>query len=310
MTWAPNRFLAAALLVLATSGCAGLPMGGDTDGAALRALSASETADAQAARYGLQEAQRQAPGDPRTLLAAARFQEKAGRPLLAREYYQAVLLHRRPVPMPPPVQGERLRSPEALASMALRRLDGNKPDADKVVASLPPASKIETPPPAVHAKPQMAALQLPKLAADPLEDDPVIERFRAFTWWMASGLVTPDEFAARRYPNLGALLSYAEPPPALDLYAGLPDLDEVESRLRQGVGGKARVALLDSLMPANPKTRTAALDRKPKALDDAQARIDALVRTGLVTRAEYEREIAAIERLRRKSSSADRGGRR
>lgn len=306
MTWVPNRWMAAAVLVLATSGCAGLPMGGDPDGAVLRALSAS---DGPAARDALQEAQRQAPGDPRTLLAAACFHEKAGRPLLAREYYQAVLLHRRPVPMPPPVEGERPRSPEALASMALRRLDGGKPAPEKGAAAVPTA-KVEPPPSVVDSKPQPAAPVPAKPAVDPFEDDPVIERFRAFTWWMASGLVTPDEFAARRYPNLGALLSYAEPPPALDLYAGLPDLDEVESRLRQGVGGKARVALLDSLMPANPKTRTAALDRKPKALDDAQARIDALVRTGLVTRAEYEREIAAIERLRRKSSSADRGGRR
>lgn len=281
----PGRIIAVVpILVAVLAGCAGVT--GDSEGAALRALAGAENGDATAERQALFDAQRQDPTDPRTLLAAATYYDRTGRPVLARQYYEAVLAHRRAVAMPE--DGDRRSSPEAVAMKALARLDGTAIADRAAVAAIPiPA----------EARPSAERPAPPPTAAIDWDDDPVVRRFLIFSRLWQLGVVTANEFAERRYPNLGVLLPYAEAPPSIDVFADPPDADELAAALRATRPGKARTRLLDGLLPAKIATRTLPLKRSPAALADAEVRVRALKAAGLVTAAEAEREIQAIARL-------------
>ena len=78
------------------------------------------------------------------------------------------------------------------------------------------------------------------------------------------GLVTPDEFNARRQTNIGALLPLTSPPPAAGLDRPVPTTEQIAGRLR-AIGralemraisvaqhSAERTMILDALMPSAP----------------------------------------------------------
>ena len=133
---------------------------------------------------------------------------------------------------------------------------------------------------------------------DPLEalsKDPAIGRFVTFTRLVGQGYATSAEFAARRYPNLGALLPYAEMPPASAIFLAPPDEADIIAKLKAaGSSAKERARILDGILPAKVAARTLSADHAQAALTAASARIRQLLQVGLVTADEADRETQAI----------------
>ena len=127
-----------------------------------------------------------------------------------------------------------------------------------------------------------------------LEQDPALRRFIMLARLQAKGLITADEFAARRYPNLGALLPYAEPPPAADLFTAPPALETLTQQLPAAKNTAARNRVLDQILPRKGAARTLPAAHHPAALAAARTLIADLLQVGLVTAAEADRERAAI----------------
>lgn len=154
--------------------------------------------------------------------------------------------------------------------------------------------------------PQAAVQMMTQSAPDPIEalaTDPAVNRFLIFTRLVAQGAATSDEFAARRYPNLGALLTYAEPPPSVGIFIQPLDLETIAQKLRAAGSTKERTKILDSLLPAHVTTRTKPAGRSADALAAASNRIQSLLKVGLVTAAEAERETSAIASIGTAQSS-------
>ena len=127
-----------------------------------------------------------------------------------------------------------------------------------------------------------------------LERDPAIHRFIIFTRLVAQGHATSAEFAARRYPNLGALLPYAEPAPAIAVFDPPPTEAEMIRQLQSAKSAKARTVVLNKLLPAKVTAHTLPAARNAAALAAASSLIQTLAEVGLVTPAEAARETAAI----------------
>lgn len=244
-----------------------------------------ESGLAALARSDYPEAERQAvaalrerPDDAYAMLALARTYEQTGRPELARQYYQTIRA------IDPPgsamIGSDRPQPLAAVAQTGLDRLAG--PAVGEPLAERPPAS------PANAAR-----------------------RFAVLRDLVERGLVTPDEFAARRTANLGALLPYSERPPAVGLDWPPPGAEAVAGRLRAlaaGLEGRSltpaehaaeRRTILDALLPAQPPLRrqAAAGSLDAATLAEHLARLQELRSAGLIGAEEQARERAAAERL-------------
>ncbi len=140
-------------------------------------------------------------------------------------------------------------------------------------------------------------------------DEAIAKRFTILRDLQAAGLVTPEEYSARRSNNLGALLPMSQQAPAAFLDSPPPDSTQVEQRLNQlnralQIGAitvqehvNERTAILDALLPAQPRQR-ATPPPAPQGLMDAArqiARIEDLSQMKLVTLDEFKRERDAIE---------------
>ena len=140
-------------------------------------------------------------------------------------------------------------------------------------------------------------------------DEAVAKRFSILRNLQSTGLITPEEYSARRSANLGALLPMSQQAPAAFLNTPPPDGAQVEQRLNQlnrslQIGAitvqehvNERTAILDALLPAQPRQR-AVPPPAPQGLMDAArqiARIEDLQSMKLVTPDEFKRERDAIE---------------
>ncbi|WP_296999811.1 SPOR domain-containing protein [Thalassospira sp. UBA848] len=152
-------------------------------------------------------------------------------------------------------------------------------------------------------------MDIPAGAALSAGDEAIAKRFAILRNLQATGLVTPEEYSARRSANLGALLPMSQPAPSAFLNNPPPEGAQVEQRLNQlnralQIGAitvqehvAERTAILDALLPAQPRQR-ATPPPAPQGLMDAArqiARIEDLQQMKLVTPDEFKRERDAIE---------------
>ena len=143
----------------------------------------------------------------------------------------------------------------------------------------------------------------------PILDDAVnIQRFVIFEQLLESGLITPNEYDARREANLGALLPLTQPAPALTGGRRLPLSSDVIERLRtiarfNQIGalnddayGVERNAILQGLMPLPISLRREIAAVVPEALDPEahQEKIDRLLASKLISTREYNKESAVL----------------
>ena len=144
-----------------------------------------------------------------------------------------------------------------------------------------------------------------------MTDRNIISRFETLGKLRNQGLITPAEYNIRRKRNLGALTKLTAKPPAAGLFRSVPDSEQISRRLK-AIGralelraitirqhGAERKMIIDGLMPANPKiSEQPAL--APKGLMEAAAairRIEMLQERGLISKDEYTKEKAAIEKI-------------
>jgi hypothetical protein len=140
-------------------------------------------------------------------------------------------------------------------------------------------------------------------------DRNIMSRFATIRALRDQGLLTPDEFNARRHANIGALLPLTSAPPAAGLDRAVPSTVQVTDRLQaigQALAMRAisisqhsaeRSMILDALMPsapvviANPTPPPQGL----MAAADMVRRLEMLRDAGFVSSDEYARERAAVE---------------
>ncbi len=176
-----------------------------------------------------------------------------------------------------------------------------------------PQGQVPMRAPAVTPNQQMGQ-QMDQQAAAPqmisASDENVIARFETLKVLRDQGLITPDEYSARRNVNRGAMLKMTAPPPAAGLQRPVPSANQISQRLR-AIGralelraitirqhGAERTMIIDGLMPAKPKTR-GSQGTPPKGLMQAAERVrglEGLRDKGLISQDEYAKERAAIEK--------------
>ena len=137
----------------------------------------------------------------------------------------------------------------------------------------------------------------------------VVSRFKTLIALCDQGLVTAQDFKARRQANIGALLPLTSPPPASGLDRPVPSTQQISGRLRaiaRGLEMRAisvaqhaseRSMILDAMMPSAPIS-VANPGKPPQGLlqaADSVRWLEQLRESGLITSDEYARERAAIE---------------
>ena len=137
----------------------------------------------------------------------------------------------------------------------------------------------------------------------------VISRFKTLIALRDQGLLTTQDYSARRQANIGALLPLSSPPPATGLDRPVPSTQQISGRLRaigRGLEMRAisvaqhaseRAMILDAMMPSAPIS-VANPGRPPQGLlqaADSVRWLEQLREDGLITSDEYTRERSAIE---------------
>ncbi|MFQ5763684.1 MAG: tetratricopeptide repeat protein [Rhodospirillales bacterium] len=287
-----------------------------------------------------QKALKRNPKDVHALLGAGILYHNTGQLTKAREMYEAVLAIRpdeslqfvvwsnistRPASQIASVNLSLLDSggvPGALGGAAAGRQGGAvQPSVAPVTPTAAPPLPQVAPPPAGAAMlgrpPSPAA---PSAAPRPMPSAPaigkfadadanVISRFATIRALRDQGLITQQEYNARRRANIGALLPLTSPPPAAGLDRPVPTTGQITGRLR-AIGralemraisitqhSAERNMILDALMPsapvvvANPATPPQGL----LAAADAVRRLEQLRDTGYISSDEYVKERQAIE---------------
>jgi tetratricopeptide (TPR) repeat protein len=274
------------------------------------------------------------PKDPHALLGAGMLYQQTGQTTKAREMYEAVLALR-------PRESDRLVSlsetPKPISDLAnagLAQIEGRSP-----APAMGGGMGMEMPPGGVGGSPS-ASLMLGRTAAPgpsgppvaqmrPLGpgvadaaqrsspigprfagvDGHVVSRFATLRTLREQGLVTAEEYNARRQANIGALLPLTSPPPSAGLDRPVPGTDQIVGRLK-AIGralemraltvaqhASERAMILDALLPAAPVVvaNPAAPPSEMMAAADAVRRIEYLRDGGLVSGEEYMRERKAVE---------------
>ncbi|MCC7167470.1 MAG: SPOR domain-containing protein [Rhodospirillales bacterium] len=332
------RWLVAAALVGMTGGCAMLwdpeaptpvspsalldPSGG-VDQAEI-ALAALAKGDYSRAEVSVNQALRRNPREPYALLAGALLFQNTDRPQKARQLYEDLVALR--PNLVTTLGGNQRLIPRSLGEVAEQNLTALAPPARQPPSlrgnqPMPQAAPTQ-PAPMTPLTPQSAlAAGLPlgmgesglsgPLVLNSAADNNAAQRFLILRRLAEEGLITEDEYRARRSANLGALLPLsATPPPATGLDRAVPAPEQIVERLRalaRAYEGRTisaaeqaaeRTIILESLLPAQPRNRAMAM-QPPKSLLEAAAaagRIERLRGFNLITADEQMRERDALEK--------------
>ena len=336
------RILAAALLVAGLGGCGGFEEGSvfarsfwsdnvfqgrsiDTE----LGLAAMAKGDYSLAEGYFAKALKRNPRDVRALLGLGIIYQKTGQTTKAREMYEAIIAIR-------PDRSERMvvwsnfeaRPVSEIASVNLalmasggvtRGMEHGAAGTDTPFTRAASQGRAAAPA-GVPTSPAMfgrMARGAPSpgstSAAVPMFSDAesnIDSRFNTLVTLRDQGLITQEEFDARRQANIGALLPLTAPPPAAGLDRPVPSGEQISGRLRAigralelraltiGQHTAERSMILDALMPAAPVV-VANPGVPPQGLmeaADAVRRLEQLNAAGLITTDEYARERSAIER--------------
>lgn len=272
------------------------------------------------------------PKNVHALLGAGILYQNTGQNVKARQMYEAILAIRPPEAMQFVVLQDITTQPiSQLASINLSLLDsggvlgrmnqntmvnaGEQPVSGALTMQMQPAQ-----PKASAAMGGMAAGEDASMSmknVDQLvseigfspEDRYVVSRFTTLRALRDQGLVSPEEYKARRQANIGALLPLTSPPPSAGLDRPVPTTEQISTRL-QAIGralelkaisvsqhASERNMILDAMMPAAPVV-VAPPALPPDGLLEAAdqvRRLEMLRDAGFITSDEYARERAAIE---------------
>ncbi|HSV30383.1 MAG TPA: SPOR domain-containing protein, partial [Candidatus Omnitrophota bacterium] len=344
--WRLGRTALTAVALGALAGCAQIsdPRGSNEVAHALmnerdsdRAMAALTRGDYPNAERFAIAALRRDPKDTYGLIVAGLVYQGTGRYDLARQYYEVIITNQSPGTMMVPGESG-VMMPKSVVDVAranlgvIDKITGRHVPRSAAQSGRPPgASAIGTPP-----LPSIAPLPM-RADADPLPSAPpssmagrptdaetnVAGRFRILKRLLEEGLITPEEYGARRNANIGALMPYSATPPAQGLERPIPRDEEFVERLKAlGVAleGRAlnprehaaeRTTILDNLLPAAPrKVELPALP--PRDMIEAAAAIGRLERmrsAGLLSADEVKKEQDAVERvLDRRLASAQVSG--
>ncbi len=285
-----------------------------------------------------QKALRRNRKDIHALLGSGILYQNTGQLTKAREMYEAVLAIRPDESMQFVVWNNISTRPASqIASVNLSLLDsGGVPNAMGAAApgqggSFPSAAApmpITRSPPvsaaptgsAMLGRPPPAALQpaptVPGAGGPPPvigkfadADANIVSRFSTIRTLRDQGLITQQEFAARRRANIGALLPLTSPPSSAGLSRPVPTTEQITGRLR-AIGralemraisvtqhSAERNMILDALMPSAPVVveNPGAPPRGLMEAADAVRRLEQLRDAGYISSDEYVKERQAIE---------------
>lgn len=281
---------------------------------------------ASAERY-FDEALRKNPNDGHAMLWRSVMYQNTNRPDRARDGYETLIAMNPPgTVLMTTAEGTQPRPLRDAAEFNLMRLQRGLPGSmsinDQIISGSSSLGKapggmstsMSQTPSANAARPtravgQISTTDIPPGAALSAGDEAIANRFSILRNLQASGLVTPEEYSARRSANLGALLPMSQPAPSAFLDNPPPAGEQVEQRLNQlnralQIGAitvqehvAERTTILDALLPARPRQR-ATPPPAPQGLMDAArqiARLEDLQQMNLVTPDEFKRERDAIE---------------
>lgn len=311
--------LAAGLLL------AGCSLGSDSgpDGpagpAADAALAAMAKGHVEEAAAWSAHALKQDPRNPYALLVDGMVKERQGRPALARDSYQTIVAMVPDATIDPSFLGGTGSTPRPIVEIAAARLAAlPQSRVGPGMARVPGVSgprALETPDPSPNAGPAAMQATDPAMTMAHTPSDPawenISQRFEILKRLYDEGLVTNTEYDTRRRENLGALLPLTQDPPAAGLARPAPDADAVMGRLgdlgrsfEQGVvspvaHAEERRAILDALLPADPARRESADMRpaSPQAAARLAYRLEDALQRGLISRAAYDAEQAALTQV-------------
>jgi len=161
--------------------------------------------------------------------------------------------------------------------------------------------------------PQAAPLPGPAIGKFAGGDSNKISRFATIRALRDQGLITQQEFNARRRANIGALLPLTAPPPSAGLARPVPSTEQITGRLR-AIGralemraisvtqhAAERNMILDALMPSAPVVVDNPTVPPQGLLEaaDSVRRLEQLRDTGYINSDEYNKERQAIELVMR-----------
>lgn len=287
-----------------------------------------------------QKALKRNPKDIHALLGAGILYHNTGQLTKAREMYEAVLAIRpdesqqfvvwsnistRPASQIASVNLSLLDSgdvPGALGTGAAGRApETPQPAAQPATPSMAPAPISPTPSgsamlgrPPSRTAPSTAPSPEPMPSAPAIgkfadADANMISRFATLRALRDQGLITQQEYNARRRANIGALLPLTSPPPAAGLDRPVPTTEQITGRLR-AIGralemraisvtqhSAERNMILDALMPSAPVVVANPAPPPQGLLEaaDAVRRLEQLRDGGYITSDEYVKERQAIE---------------
>jgi len=269
---------------------------------------------------------RRNPKDVHALLGAGILYQNTGQLTKAREMYEAVLAIRPDESIQFVVWNNVTTRPASqIASVNLSLLDSGNVSTAMTMPSgaaaapkpiMTPSRKISAAPmtspmlgrPAVPA-PGAALPEMPAVGKFAGGDANVISRFATIRALRDQGLITQQEFNARRRANIGALLPLSAPPPSAGLDRPVPSTEQITGRLR-AIGralemraisvtqhAAERNMILDALMPSAPVV-VANPTAPPRGLmeaADSVRRLEQLRDSGYIGSDEYAKERQSIE---------------
>ena len=201
--------------------------------------------------------------------------------------------------------------PGAMAPMASAAMPQPMPPVAAAPSGTAMLGRPEAaPPPTVPpARTAMVMLSPATMGKFPGADGNVVSRFATIRALRDQGLITEQEFQARRRVNLGALLPLSAPPPAAGLDRPVPATEQISGRLRAigralemraisvGQHSAERSMILDALMPVAPVVVANPAPPPQGLLEaaDAVRRLEQLKDGGFITSDEYARERQSVE---------------
>ncbi|MBT6094868.1 MAG: tetratricopeptide repeat protein [Rhodospirillaceae bacterium] len=271
------------------------------------------------------KALRSNPRDIDALLGAGILYQNTGQMTKAREMYEAVLALRPDDSQQFVVWNAITTKPASqIASVNLSLLEsgGVTSTMQRAVATPPPMVAPGQPVTGAPAGAAMLGRAAPQMQPGPTSasssrsigaltglDGNIMSRFSTLKALRDQGLITAEEYAARRRTNVGALLPLTSPPPAAGLERSVPTSEQIGGRLR-AIGralemraisvsqhAAERNMILDAMMPAAPVV-VANPSVPPKGLmeaADSVRRLEKLRNDGFISSDEYARERQAIE---------------